>query len=96
MGELEVAVPLLRPDLPIVVEQRLEVLVAVQGGARQPQVVGTECTNILEVLVLDELNNDVLFWLDLQHLQNKTEERSGFYVPSKDPSDEPEKLSSRS
>ena len=91
VGELKVAVPLLRPDLPIVVEQRLKVLVAVQGSASQPQVVGTKCTDILEVLVLDELDNDVLFRLDLQHLENKTKERSGFDVASKDSSNEPEK-----
>ena len=36
VAELVVAVPLLGADLPVVVEERLKVLVAVQGGAGQP------------------------------------------------------------
>ena len=45
-------------------------------------------SNILEILVLDELHDDVLLGLDLQHLQREAEEGGGFDVPSVNPPDE--------
>ena len=46
MGEFKLSVPVLNPDFPVIVEQGLQVLVAVQGGARQPQVVGPQSANV--------------------------------------------------
>lgn len=43
--------------------------------------------NSLEILIFDELNNNVFFWLNLQHLQREAEERSGLYVSSKNSTD---------
>ena len=37
----------------------------------------------LVIRVLDELNNDVFTGLNLEHLEDKAEERGGFYVSSK-------------
>ncbi len=36
---------------------------------------------------LDELDDDVLAWLDLQHLQNETQEGGGLNIGTKYPSD---------
>jgi len=36
--------------------------------------------SVLVILVLDELNYDVLVWLDLQHLEREAEERGGLAV----------------
>ena len=46
VGELELAVAVLEPDLAVVVEEGLQVLVAVQRGAGQTEVVGTKSSDI--------------------------------------------------
>lgn len=43
-----------------------------------------ECTGLLEVLVFDELHDDVLLGLDLQHLQRQAQEWRGLDVPAVD------------
>lgn len=43
----------------------------------------THQNDSLEVLVLDELHDDVLLRLDLQHLQGEAEERRGLDIASK-------------
>ena len=40
--------------------------------------------SLLVVRVLDELDDDVLAWLDLQHLEDQAEERGRLDVPTKD------------
>jgi len=77
MGKCELSIAELVPDLAVVVVERLKVLVDVSNGASEAQVEGTENTNILVILVLDELDYDVLVWLDLQHLEREAEERGG-------------------
>lgn len=71
-------------DFSIVVIQWFQVLVAVNGSARQPHVQRTKHSDILEVLVFYELHDDVLFGLDLQHLQRQAQERRGLNVPAID------------
>lgn len=80
MGKCELSIAELVPDLAVVVVERLKVLVDVSNGASEAQVEGTENTNILVILVLDELDYDVLVWLDLQHLEREAEERGGLAV----------------
>ena len=66
--------------LPVVVQKRLQIFVAVNGGAGESKVVGAQRAHILEVLVLDELDDDVLLGLDLEHLEHEAEEGSRLYV----------------
>ena len=40
--------------------------------------------SLLVVRVLDELDDDILAWLDLQHLEDQAEERGWLDVPTKD------------
>ena len=42
--------------------------------------------NLLEVFILDELHNDILLWLDLEHFQHQAEEWGGLDVATKDAS----------
>jgi len=73
-------------------EERLDAIhdatLAVQSSAREPEIEGSQSTNILELLVLDELHHDVLLRLDLQHLQRETEELGGLDVATVDAADE--------
>lgn len=41
---------------------------------------GDKEASVLVILVLDELDYDVLVWLDLQHLEREAEERGGLAV----------------
>lgn len=41
---------------------------------------GDKEASVLVILVLDELDYDVLVWLDLQHLKREAEERGGLAV----------------
>ena len=43
---------------------------------------------VLEVLVLDELDDDVLLGLDLEHLEHEAEEWGRLYVTAKHATDE--------
>ena len=48
VGELELSVAILDPNLSVIVQQRLQVLVAVQGRASKPEVVGSQGANVSE------------------------------------------------
>lgn len=80
MGKCELSIAELVSDLAVVVVERLKILVDVSNCASETQVEGPENTNILVILVLDELDYDVLVWLDLQHLEREAEERGGLAV----------------
>lgn len=51
-------------------------------SVRQPKEGKNQATNLLEVLVFYELHNDVLFGLDLQHLQRQAQEGRRLNVPA--------------
>lgn len=68
MGQGKLSITELVPDLAVVVVERLEVLVDVGDGGSEAKVEGTKNTDILVILVLDELDDDVLVGLDLEHL----------------------------
>lgn len=53
-------------------------------SARQPEARKARAANVLEVLVFDELHDDVLLGLDLQHLQRQAQERRRLNVPAVD------------
>lgn len=59
------------PNLAVVIVERLEILVYVGDGAGEAQVERPKNPNILVVLVLDELDDDVLVRLDLEHLEGE-------------------------
>lgn len=66
----------------IVIVQWFKILVAVNGSACQSHVQRTKHSDILEVLVFYELHDDVLFGLDLQHLQRQAQEGRRLNVPA--------------
>lgn len=80
MGQGKLSITELVPDLAVVVVERLEVLVDVGDGGSEAKVEGTKNTDILVILVLDELDDDVLVGLDLEHLEGEAEEGGGLAV----------------
>ena len=71
------AVHLPTAQLAVVVVQRLEVLVHLDGLAREAHVVRAERPHVLVVLVFDELDDDLLLRLDLKHLEGELDEGCG-------------------
>jgi hypothetical protein len=71
------AVIKLAAELAVVVVEGLEVLVDVGDGGGEAEVEGAEDAYVLVVLVLDELDDDVLVGLDLEHLEDEAEEGGG-------------------
>ena len=55
-------------QLAVIVKQRFEVLIDVERFSHHAHVEGTERSHVFEVLVLDQLDNNLLFGLDLEQL----------------------------
>ena len=72
--ECEFSIAELLTNLAVVVVERLEVLVNVGDGACEAQVERPKNSDILVVLVLDELEDNFLVGLDLEHLEGEAEE----------------------
>ena len=62
-------------QLAVVVVERLEVLVDIERLADQPHVEGAQRAHVLVLLVLDQLDDDLLVGLDLEHLEHQADER---------------------
>lgn len=85
MGKCKLSIAELMPELAVVVVEWLQILVDISNGAGEAQVEGPQNANILVILVLDELDDDVLVGLDLQHLEREAEERGGLAVAAVGP-----------
>ena len=59
---------------PVVVKQRLEVLVHLERLPGEAQVKRAQAPHVLVVLVPDELHDDLALGLDLEHLQREAQE----------------------
>lgn len=75
MYQLKPAIPLHALQLAKVLQQRLQILVAVQGRSHQPQVDGAKAPEVFEIFFFDVFNNHVLVRLELQQLEQEAKER---------------------
>lgn len=69
-------------ELPVIIIERLKVLVHVRHCSRQPQVESPQNADILVILVLDEFDDYLLLGLYLEHLHDEANERCGLAVAS--------------
>lgn len=89
MHQFKLPISVLALDFSIVIVQRLQVLVAINGSACQPHVKCSQHADILEIFIFDKLYNDILLGLNLKHLQGQTQEGSWLYVATIDTTHEP-------
>ena len=75
------------PNFSKVHAQRLEVFVHIGRLARQPQVERAQHADVLVVLLFDELEDDLLLGLDLQHFEHEAHKLGGLAIPAVRPAD---------
>lgn len=89
MHQFKLPISVLTLNFSIVVVQRLQVLVAINCSACQSHVKCSQHADILEVFIFYKLNNDILLWLNLKHLQGQTQKGSWLYVATIDATHKP-------
>jgi len=85
---VEVVVTIWEPsaELPVVIVKGFQVAVDVMRRSYEAQIECAECSEVLEVILLNEAQNNVLLWLQLEQLEYETDEGSRLFIPSKAPS----------